>query len=69
MYQQTNVSSADITMLFSSNCIRMFAWKISILSVIFHDSEFCFKIHKYSWILRIFKIDKICILSLRAQPE
>jgi len=42
-------------------CISTFASKISILSVIFHDSEFYFfkfvsKICKNSWILRIFKI-------------
>ena len=42
---QANVGCADITMLFSSitNRISTFASKISILYVIFHDSEF------YSW--------------------
>jgi len=54
------------------NCICTFAYKISILSVIFRDSEFnfsefisIFKIRKKSWILRIFKIHKIRILNLR----
>ena len=54
------------------NCICTFAYKISILSVIFRDSEFyfsefisIFKIRKNSWILRIFKIHKIRILNLR----
>ena len=39
--------SADITMLFSTltNCISTFASKISILSVLFYDSEFIAKLH------------------------
>ena len=37
-----NDGSADITMMFYSitNCISTFASKVSILSVLFHDSEF-----------------------------
>jgi len=39
---QMNDGSADITMMFYTitNCIRTFASKVSILSVLFHDSEF-----------------------------
>jgi len=49
MYQQ----DSDIAILFSSitNCISTFASKISILSVIFHDSEFSFL--KFISILKI----------------
>ena len=44
---QMNDGCADITMMFYSitNCISTFASKVSILSVLFHDSDFICKVH------------------------